>query len=145
MKPRTYFHRRHQYRAALCGHKAVEAGAVCLLLMVGGDLGAVTFAHLGIAAKTGMLAVSPALAITFTQFAHRLRNRWTISVLLGGCTFVADVLIHGSHYPGAYTEATLTGFGTMVLSIAISYTRLGTHIDGLADGFLGAREQAAVP
>ena len=43
-------HHRHQFRAALFGHKAVEAAGVCLLLMVQGDLGAVTLAHLAIAA-----------------------------------------------------------------------------------------------
>lgn len=33
----------HQFRLVLCGHKAVEAGAVCLVLMVGaGHLGDVT-------------------------------------------------------------------------------------------------------
>src|SRR5262245_18541908 len=42
----------HHFRLVLCGHKAVEAGAVCLVLMVQGHLADVTLAHLAIAAKT---------------------------------------------------------------------------------------------
>ena len=50
---------RHQYRLVLCGHKAVEAGAVCLVLMVQGQLMDVTASHFLIAAQTGLLAMSP--------------------------------------------------------------------------------------
>ena len=34
MNPRHVFNERHQFRLVLCGHKAVEVGAVCLVLMV---------------------------------------------------------------------------------------------------------------
>jgi hypothetical protein len=129
-----FLHRRHQFRAALCSHKAVEAGAVCVLLMVQGNLGAVTTAHLLIAAKTGLLAVSPALAITFTRHVRRLANRWTVSALLGICTFAADAVVHASHYTGEYTEAALTGLGAFVLSMVVSYTPLGKRIDRLLEG-----------
>jgi hypothetical protein len=43
----------------LCGQKAVEAGAVCMVLMVQGHLGDVTLAHVEIAAKTGLLESRP--------------------------------------------------------------------------------------
>ncbi len=105
---KRFFHQRHQFRLALCGHKAVEAGAVCLLLMVQGDLAAATIGHLAIASKTGLLAVVPALGITWTRHARHLANRWTSSLLLAVCAFVADALMHDSHYSGAYTEAALT-------------------------------------
>ena len=124
----------------MCAHKAVEAGAVCMLLMVQGNLEAVTLGHLAIAAKTGLLAVGPVLVITFTRYARHLANRWTISLLLGACTFAADAAIHGSHYPGAYTEAALTGLGAIILSVVISYTSLGKRIDRLAEGFLVAHQ-----
>src|SRR5207249_4546967 len=95
----------------LCGHKAVEAGAVCLVLMVQGHLTEITAAHLLIASKTGLLAVFPALGVSFTRYARHFVNKWTTSAFLGVCTFVADSLIHPSHYPGEYTEALLTGIG----------------------------------
>jgi len=127
--------KKHQFRLVLCGHKAVEAGAVCLLLMVQGNLLALTAAHFLIATKTGLLAVSPAVGLTFTKQARHLANRWTASALLGICTFAADALVHQSHYPGEYTEAALTGLGAFLFSLAISYTPLGKKIDHLAEDF----------
>ena len=142
----SLLHEKHQYRLVLCGHKAVEAGAVCLLLMVQGDLAGITLTHLGIATQTGLLAVFPALGLTFTRYARHLANRWTASALLGVTTFFADAMIHGSHYPGAYTEAALTGAGAFVFSLAVSFTPLGKRIDGLAESFAGPKEgQKAVP
>ena len=128
--------RRHAYRLVLCGHKAVEAGAVCLLLMVQGDLLTLTPAHWLIAAKTGAIAVSPALLLSFTRQARHFANRWTASLLLSVFTFVGDALIHASHYPGAYTEAALTAVGAFILSVTISYMPLGKRIDRLAETFL---------
>ena len=125
--------KKHQFRLVLCGHKAVEAGAVCLLLMVQGNLLALTAAHFLIATKTGLLAVSPAVGLTFTKQARHLANRWTASAFLGICTFAADALVHQSHYPGEYTEAALTGLGAFLFSLAISYTLLGKKIDHLAE------------
>jgi hypothetical protein len=125
--------KRGQFRLVLCGHKAVEAGAVCLVLMVQGHLGDVTLAHVGIAAKTGLLAVSPALAVTFSQYARHFLNRWTSAAFLGVCTFVADAVIHASHYSGEYTEAALTAGGAFLFSLAMSYTPLGARIDRLAE------------
>jgi hypothetical protein len=122
-----------QYRLALCGHKAVEAGAVCMVLMVQGDLTAITLAHLVIATKTGVLAVIPALGVTFTRQVRHLLNRWTASAFLGVCTFLADAVIHASHYPGEYTEAALTGIGAFFFSLAVSYTPIGKKIDHLGE------------
>ena len=127
---------RHRFRLVLCGHKAFEAGAVCLVLMVQGNITALTIAHFVIAGKTGLLAIFPALGVTFTRYAHHFANRWTSSAFLGICTFFADAIIHASHYSGEYTEALLTAVGAFVLSVAISYTPLGKRIDRLAESFL---------
>jgi hypothetical protein len=120
----------------LFGHKAVEAGGICLLLMVQGNLVALTAAHFEIAAKTGLLAVVPVLGISFTRHARHFVNRWTTSALLGICTFLADAVVHESHYPGEYTEAALTALGAFVFSLVVSYTPLGKRIDRLAEHFL---------
>ena len=129
-------HEKHQFRLALCGHKAVETGAVCLLLMVQGNLMGLTLGHLLIASKTGVLAVFPVLAVTLTRHARHLANRWTSSAILALCAFVADAAIHASHYSGEYTEAALTAVGAFALSVAISFTPVGKHIDRLAESFL---------
>ena len=139
-----FLHEKQQYRLALCGHKAVEAGAVCLVLMVQGDLTAITLAHLAIATKTGLLAVVPALGVTFTTQVRHLLNRWTASVFLGVCTFLADAAMHGSHYPGEYTEAALTGAGAFLFSLAVSYTPVGKKIDRLAEAFLHHNDHGSV-
>jgi hypothetical protein len=119
----------------MCGHKAVEVGAVCLLLMVQGDLAGATLAHVGIAGKTGLLGVFPILGVTYTRYARHLTNRWASSALLGLCTFAADAMIHASHYRGALTEAALTGIGAFLFSLTLSYTPLGRKIDRLAEPF----------
>lgn len=124
---------RHQYRLVLCSHKAVEAGAVCLVLMVQGQLMDATLSHLLIATKTGLLAMSPALGLTFTRHARHLANKWAAAVFFGLCTFVADGAIHASHYPGEYSEAAFTGVGALVLSLAVASTPLGKRIDALAE------------
>ena len=128
-------HEKHQFRLAMCGHKAVEVGAVYLLLMVQGDLAGATLAHLGVAGKTGLLGVFPILGVTYTRHARHLTNRWTSAALLAVCTFAADAVVHVSHYPGAFTEAALTGAGAFVLSVVVSYTALGRKIDSLAEPF----------
>ena len=132
----TRLSKQHQFRLALCGHKAVEVGAVCAVLMVQGHLLDLTAAHLAIATKTGVLAVVPVLGVTFSRYARHMVNRWTSSAVLAACTFFADAAIHGSHYPGAYTEAALTAVGAFVFSVVVSYTRVGAAIDRLAESFL---------
>lgn len=128
-------HTRHQFRLAMCGHKAAEVAGVCMLVMVQGNVAGLTLTHLGIATQTGLLAVAPVLAVTVTRYARHLANRWTSSALLAACTFVADAAIHGSHYPGAYTEAAITAVGAFVFSVIVSYTRIGHRIDRMAESF----------
>jgi len=124
-----------QFRLALCGHKVVEAGAVCAVLMVQGDLAGLTLAHLAIATKTGLLAMSPLVGVTFSRYARHLLNRWTAALLFGLTTFAGDALMHPSHYEGALTEAALTGVGAAIFSLVISYTPIGAHLDRLGEGF----------
>jgi len=129
--------KRGQYRLFMCGHKAVEVGGVCVVLMVQGHLLDVTLAHLLVATKTGLLAVAPVLAVTMTSHIRHLLNRWTASAILAICTFAADAVVHGSHYPGAYTEAALTAVGAFFFSLAISYTRVGKYIDHVGEHAFG--------
>jgi len=133
LKVRRFLDKRHQFRFVLRGHKIVEAGAVCLVLVVQGQLGEVTAAHLLIASKTGLLAALPVLCITFTNYLRYFINRWTSSFILVVCTFAADAAIHQSHYAGKYTEAALTGIGASMFSLLVSFTPIGRCIDELAE------------
>jgi hypothetical protein len=129
-----WFHERHRFRLMMCSHKAVEAAAVCAILMVQGDIAGITLTHLAIASKTGVLAMTPVLGVTLTRHAHYLSNRWLSSTLLAVSAFAADSWIHKSHYPGAYTEAVMTAAGAFVFSVVISYTPIG-NFDRLAESF----------
>jgi len=128
--------KQHQFRAALCAHKAAEVAGVCMVLMVQGSLAGLTLGHVGIATQTGLLAIVPVLGVTLTRWARHLVNRWTSSALLALFTFVADVTIHASHYPGVYTEAALTGIGAFIFSVVISFTPLGKYIEKLGESLV---------
>ncbi len=130
---------KQQYRLVLFGHKAAEVGEVCVVLMVQGHLLDATLAHFAIAAKTGLLATFPLVGVTLTRYARHMTNRWVSSALIGLFGVAADVVSHGSHYPGAFTEAALTGLGAFVLSVVVSYTPLGHRIDRLAEAFVHDR------
>jgi len=119
----------------LCGHKAVETGAACLILMVQGQLAQATASHFLIASETGLLTVFPLLGITWTRHARHYTNRWLSALFVGACAFLADAIIHRSHYTGEYTEAALTALAAAALSLIVSFTPLGKHIDHLAETF----------
>jgi hypothetical protein len=74
MNLRHFVDEKHQFRLVLCGHKAVEAGAVCLVLMVGGHLGAITLGpgEYTEAALTGIGAFLFSLAISYTPIGKKL-------------------------------------------------------------------------
>jgi len=102
---------------------------------VQGHLLEATLTHFAIAGKTGVLATAPLVGVTLTRYAGVMANRWISSALIGVCGVAADVVSHGSHYPGAYTEAVLTGLGAFAVSVAVSYTPIGHRIDRLAEAF----------
>jgi hypothetical protein len=131
-----YLHDRNQFRLVLFGHKAIEVGVVCLLVMVKGHLDDVTLTHLVIATKTGLLAVCPAVGVTFTRYARHFANRWSSSAFVALCTFFADAMMHESHYSWRYTDAVLTALGAFAFSVLISYTPIGKQVDRLAETFL---------
>jgi len=135
---------KHRHRVVLCSHKAVEVAVPCLGLMVRGHLTELTLTHLALASKTGLIAIFPALVLTFTRYSRLLVNRWTSSLILGIFGFVADAMVHPSHYPGAYTEAALTGLCGYAISVAVSYTSLGKRIDQLTEKIFSPRRSTPV-
>src|SRR5262249_49835484 len=136
MDLKAVIHKRHQFRLMLCGHKAVETGAACLLFMIQGQLGQATLGHFFIASKTGALPGFPLLCISLTRYARHFANRWMSALFVAVCAFFADAVIHESHYPGSYTEAAFTAAGAFALSVILSYTPVGKQIDRLAEAFL---------
>jgi len=52
MERKQRLNKKHQFRMILCGHKAIETGAACLLLMVQGQLAQATASHFLIASES---------------------------------------------------------------------------------------------
>ena len=94
--------------------KFCEAWTACLLTMVQGDVGALTFHHALVATKTGIImALSFCIALAFTK-----KQTTYLDVLLTGVlTAVADLLVHPTHFGGATTEALVTGLGAAALAL----------------------------
>jgi hypothetical protein len=121
----------------MCADQGLQVAAVCLLLMIRGDVLNLTATHFLTAAGTGTAAIALPLSVTFTRYARVLvSSRWWSALFSGFCGFIADAVVHPSHYSGAYTEAAFTGLGTMLLSVAISYTPLGKRVERLGEVFL---------
>src|SRR6266581_6741858 len=136
MNLRRFLHKEHQFRLMLCGHKAVETGAACFVLILQGQLAQATLRHFLFASETGLLTVFPLLVVTLTRHARHFTNRWVSAMFVAVCAFFADAVIHGSHYPGEYTEAALTAIGAFALSVVISYTPVGKRIERLDEAFV---------
>ena len=95
---------------------ASESTAACLLAMVQGNILALTLGHLAVAAQTGVIAGSLALAF---GLLIRMENAWITPVLLGICTAVVDYQIHPGSFGSAATEAIVTGIAAGVLSYLV--------------------------
>ena len=108
-----------------------------MVLMVQGDLMAITLAHVLIATKTGLLAVVPALGVTFTKQVRHLLNRSTrpqyfsVSARSFRGRRGSRIALSGRvHRSGPH------GHGAFFFSLAVSYTPIGKKIDHLAETFV---------
>lgn len=95
-----------------------EAACACAIMMVQGQLLALSAAHWVIALQTGL--VSGALATALIIIA-RVTRPWVIAVVLGVVTAVVDYFVHsgGPFIPG-FIEALLTGLGAGSLSLLVT-------------------------
>lgn len=72
---------------------------------------------------------------SWTRHARYFTNCWMSALFPGICGFLADALIHRSHYPGGYAEAPSTAPAAAALSLIVSVTPIGRRIDHLAETF----------
>jgi uncharacterized YccA/Bax inhibitor family protein len=97
-----------------------EATPSCLMMMVQGNVFALTFSHwikaLQVGALTGLLAV----LVSLSGRKELQDNKFVIAGLTGFLTAVADFLLHPSHFGGVHTEAVVTGIGAGLLCLALS-------------------------
>lgn len=96
-----------------------EATPACLLVMVQGDILAATIGHLQKALETGFITGIGVLILSF--FTHQwFSNKYVVAGITGSMCFVADLLVHPSHFGGVTTEAIVTGAFTALISLLLN-------------------------
>jgi len=94
-----------------------ESTAACLVIMVQGNILALTISHLFIASQTGLLA---GLVAGAGLLLSRVSKPWIIALVLGLITSVVDYYIHPGMFGSAMTEAAVTGLAAAILSFIVS-------------------------
>jgi hypothetical protein len=96
-----------------------EATSACLLVMVQGNIWLATIGHLQKAVETGFItAVGILILSLFTH--HWFRNKYVVAGITGGMCFIADLIVHPSHFGGASSEAIVTGVFTALISLVLN-------------------------
>ena len=102
--------------------RVYEASVPCAILMVQGQIFALTPKHILIALKTGILTGTFAMILSFIPL---LKKHYDNKIILGFviflCTISADLLNHPSHFWGEYGEALMTGLGAVLIFLGVSY------------------------
>lgn len=93
-----------------------ESTTACLVMMVQGNVLALTVGHLAIASQTGVIAGAVASVVVL---AARTRTRWIASVVLGVVTATADFFVHPGQFGPVFAEALATGLGAGLLSFLL--------------------------
>jgi hypothetical protein len=97
-----------------------EATPSCLMMMVQGNVLALTFTHWIKALQVGSLTGALAVLISLSGRKELQENKFVIAGLTGFLTAVADFALHPSHFGAAHTEAVVTGIGAGLLCLALS-------------------------
>ncbi len=95
-----------------------EAFPACLLVMVKGDLGVLTWVHWSVALRTGIATAIVMVALSFIETKKWLHNRYTTGALTGLATVGSDYLVHPASFSG---EAVVTGIVAAILCVLYSF------------------------
>jgi hypothetical protein len=97
-----------------------EATPACLLVMVQGNIWLATLGHLHKAVETGFITGVGVLILSL--FTYRwFGNKYLVAGISGGMCFIADLLIHPTHFGSYKTEAMVTGVVTAIISLAVNF------------------------
>jgi hypothetical protein len=97
-----------------------EATPACLLVMVQGNIWLATIGHLQKAVETGLITGIGVL--TLSLFTHRwFGNKYVVAGITGGMCFIADLLVHPTHFGSFTTEAAVTAAITMIISLVMNF------------------------
>ncbi len=108
-----------------------EATPACLLVMVQGNIWLATMGHLHKALETGFVTGVGVLILSL--FTYRwFGNKYVVAGITGGMCFIADLLIHPTHFGGYTTEAMVTGTLVAIISLAVNFVGKKLFIHGKA-------------
>lgn len=97
-----------------------ETTPACMLVMVQGNIWVATLGHLKTAAETGFL--TGAGVIILSLFTERwFDNKYAVAAVIGSMSFIADLLVHPSHFGSFTTEAIVTGAITAMISLTVNF------------------------
>jgi len=105
-----------------------EATPACLLVMVYGNIWLATLDHIQKAVETGFITGVGVLILSL--FTHRwLGNKYLVAGITGGMCFIADLLIHPTHFGSYTTEAIVTGTFAAIISLVVNIVgkKIFTH------------------
>ena len=107
--------------AAKCfPEKFSEAWLSCLLVMVQGDMLALTLKHAFIASKTGLFA---GLGCAFMTLLLKNPTEAQNLIAIGAFTAIADYVVHPTHFGPHWTEAVVTALGAVGIAFVVSKVR----------------------
>ena len=108
-----------------------EATPACLLVMVQGNIWLATMGHLHKALETGF--VTGVGVFILSLFTYRwFGNKYVVAGITGGMCFIADLLIHPTHFGSYTTEAIVTGAVAAIISLAVNFVGKKLFIHGKA-------------
>jgi len=95
-----------------------EATPACLLVMVQGNLQAISWMHWETALRTGSITGAVLVCLSFVEPRKWLHNRYTTGALTGLATAASDYVAHPAAISG---EALITGAAAAVLCVLYSF------------------------
>ena len=107
-----------------------EATPACLLVMVQGNIWLATMGHLHKALETGFVTG----VLILSLFTYRwFGNKYVVAGITGGMCFIADLLIHPTHFGSYTTEAIVTGAVAAIISLVVNFIGKKLFIHGKAN------------
>lgn len=107
-------------------HSLAKVTPSCAILMVKGNILAITLAHWFIALKTAALAGLIVIIIAVWREPEKIRDsKYLLAFIAALATFISDYTMHSSHFGTAMTEAITTGAVVGGVWLLMSFTPLG--------------------
>jgi hypothetical protein len=102
-------------KARLFVARFTESGTSCLLVMVGGNVTALTLPHWAKALQTGAVSAAILVVLSFTPLKRWTSNGLLTAITITLATTIADYFVHPGKFSLQSLEAIITGLGAGAL------------------------------